>query len=259
MSRLVDKLKSLREATPQPLGFTAFTPSPEKPRLQLIAAVTADNLERLSSRPGSVDAVLVEVAKSDDVDGLEKVCQVKDGVPGGARIKAANGGVLKKVLNAACDFAVFGPGASLAVTQKDRLGRVLEIDVSISEGLMRTAADLPVDAVLAAGAGEEKTLTLNWLMLIQRLVYLVGKPVLVPVPPGINGADLQALWDMGIGGVIVEVADDKSADKLSDIKKLIEKLNPPALRKKKAAPILPRLQPEAPAPLEEEGGGEEDE
>jgi hypothetical protein len=259
MSHLIDKLKNLREASPQPMGFTAFAPAPEKPRMQLVAAASADNLSKILSRLNAADAALVEVAKSDDVDALEQVCQAKDGVPGGAWVKAANGGALKKVLNAACDFVVFGPGAPLTITQKAQLGRILEMDAGLSEGLLRTAADLPVDAVLAAGTGDEKSLTLNRLMLIQRMVYLVGKPVLVPAPAGITGPELQALWDMGIGGVVIDVSDDKSAEKLSDIKKLIEKLSPPALRKKRAAPILPRFQPEAPGPAEEEGGGEEDE
>jgi hypothetical protein len=260
MSRLIDKLKNLREAAPQPLGFTSTAASTAKPRMQLIALVAADNLSKVSDKLSPADAVLVEVAKSDDVDELEKVCKAKDGLIGGAWLKASNGGSLKKVLNAACDFVVFAPSAPLTVTQKDKLGRVLEMDAALSEGLLRTAADLPVDVVLAAGTGDEKSLTLNRLMLIQRVVYLVGKPILVPVPIGINGAELQALWDMGIGGVVAEVTDEKSADKLSDLNKLIEKLNPPAFRKKsKAMPILPAFQPAAPEPPEKEGGEEEDE
>jgi hypothetical protein len=260
MSRFIDKLKHLCQVGPQPMGFMVSKASSEKPKMQLVACLATENLDKVSDGLNSADAALIVIAKSDDIGTLEKVCQLKDGVPGGGWLKASNGGTLKKVLNATCDFVVFPSSAPLTVTQKDKLGRVLELDASLNEGLLRTANDLPVDAILVSGKEAEISLTLNRLMLIQRLVYLVNKPILVSIPNSLTGVELQALWDMGISGVVVDVVDEKSAEKLVELRKAVEKLNPAAFCKKaRLSAILPRLQPEAEKPAEEEEGDEEDE
>jgi hypothetical protein len=127
----------------------------------------------------------------------------------------------------------------------------------LSEGLLRTASDLPVDAVLVSTKESENTLTFNRLMLIQRLAYVVNKPILVPVAAGSLQIELQALWDMGISGIVVELSDDKSAEKLADLRQSVDKLVQPSRKKSKTTAILPRVQPEA--PVSEEGEEEEEE
>lgn len=257
MSRFIDKLKDLFKTEVQPMGFMAGKVTAEKPRMQLVARIPADNLDKVSGNLSSADAVLVDIAGADDIGALEKVCQVKGGAPAGGWLKSSNG-ALKKLMNTACDFVVFPAAASLSATQKDKLGRVLELDAASSEGLLRTVNDLPVDAVLIS-AEEEIALTFNRLMLIQRVIHLVSKPVLVPISAGLGEFELQTLWDMGVSSVVVEAKDEKSAEKLANLHKTLEKLNPPAVRKKsRLSPVLPRLAPEAPPPPEEEGG-EEDE
>ncbi len=256
MSRLIDKLTKMRQSEPQPLGFMLGRGAAEKPKLQLIASVSVGNLDAVSSGLKPADSVIIEITKADDTGALEKVCQDKDVAPGGGWLKATNGGTLKKLMNTACDFAVFQPTAQLSVVHKDKIGRVLELDPSLSEGLLRAANELPVDAVLVSGKESENALTLNRLMLIQRLAYMVNKPILVPVLINSTEPELQALWDMGIGGVIVAVEDEKSIEKLSELRKAIDKLVPPARKKGKSTAILPRVQSEAPKP--EEGEEEEE-
>jgi hypothetical protein len=258
MSRFIDKLKNLHKVEVQPMGFMPAKVSSEKPRLQMVAWTSADHLDKVSAGLNSADAVLVEVTKSEDTGTLEKVCQDKSGAPAGGWLKASNG-ALKKLMNTSCDFVVLPPTASFSVTQKDKLGRILELDLSLGEGLLRTVNDLPVDAALIAG--DDLNLTFNRLMQVQRLMYMINKPVLASVPPVVAESELQALWDMGVSGIVVELTDEKSAEKFSNLPKTIEKLNPPAFRKKaRLSPMLPHVLPEAPQPPEEEeGGGEEDE
>jgi hypothetical protein len=259
MSKFIKKLTQIRQCEPQPMGFVLGKTCPEKSNMQLVAYLTADSPEKVIGGLSSADAALVEVTKADDIGLLEKICQIKDGVPSGAWLKASNANTLKKTLNVNCDFTVFPASASLSSTQKDKMGRVLELDASLSEGFLRTANDLPVDAVMVFNKDEENSLTLHRLMVIQRLVYMINKPILVSVPANITGAELQPIWDVGIAGVIVEVSDEKSLENLEDIHKAIEKLAPPAFRKKsKGSPVLPRMQMEPEKPAEEEGGEEEE-
>jgi hypothetical protein len=260
MSRLIGIFKKMRQVEPQPIGFMTNKIASEKPRLQLIISVSLSNLDNAAEAIKKADAAILEIAKSDEVSGIEKACQLKENILAGVWLKATSAGTLKKLLNSECDFAVFPSSVPLSVTQKEKLGKILELDASISEGLLRAAGDLPVDAVLVSGKEADIALTLNRVMLIQRIAYLVNKPILVSVPDDVTQNDLQTLWDMGISGVVIEAADEKSSDKLAEISKAISKLNPAVFRKKaRMTALLPRMQPETPAPPQEDGGEEEDE
>jgi hypothetical protein len=256
MSRLIKKLTKIRQAEPQPMGFAMSRSVTESTGMQLLAYITSDNVDKLSDSLGSADAVLVEVTKSDAVSSLERICQAKDGAPCGGWIKSSNSGTLKKALNIACDFVVFPAVTQLIALPKEKMGRILEVDPAWTEALLRTVNDLPVEAILIAGKDAEIVITLNRLMLLQRLLYAVNKPILAAVPANITETELQTLWDMGISGLIVEVNDAESARVISELHQIIEKLAPPAFRKKgRASAILPRLSAEAPESKE----GEEEE
>ncbi len=262
MSRFIDKINKLRQVEPQPMGFMASVRTAEKSKMQLIASVSADNLDSLAEAVKKADAVIVGVTKADDSAALEKSCQLKDGVPSGGWYRNYSAATVKKILNTECDFVVFSAGAPLSVTQKEKLGRILELDLTMNEAMLRTVNDLPVDAVLVPGKDSEINLTISRLMQIQRAAYLGIKPVLAVAPDTATGEDLQTLLNMGVSGIVVEVVDEKSAAKLEELAKAIEKLDPAAFRKKsRMSAILPRMQPETPKPHEEEedGGGEEDE
>jgi hypothetical protein len=260
MSRLIDKLKRLRQAETQPMGFMTGRAQSEKTKMQLVARLAAENLEKVSAGLDPADASLIEIARPEGLGTLEKACQMKDGAITGGWIKSPDGATLKKAFNTACDFLVFPSGIPLTATQTEKVGRVLELEMTLSEGLLRTVNDLPVDAVLVAGEAEDNSLTLERLMQVQRLVYMVQKPVLVSIPLNLTAPELQALWDMGVSGVVAGVDDEKSGEKLGELRKAIDKLNPPAFRKKaRMSPTLPGLQPEAPGPAREDEGGEEEE
>jgi hypothetical protein len=260
MSRLIDKLTRTKKAEPQPMGFMLSKPAVEKPRMQLIAYLSRENLDKLSALSDTADAVMVEVAKSDDLDALEKVCQDKDKFIGGGWLKVSGGGTSKKAISAACDFMVFPPATAVSLVPRDKTGCILELDPSLSDSLLRTASDLPIDAVMVPGKDAAGPLTLERLMAFQRVAYLVGKPILVSIPAGYSEAEMQALWDMGISAVVVEPAGDKSQEKLAELRKVIEKLAPPASKKQdRTRAILPQLQPEPETAEEGDGDGEEEE
>lgn len=253
MSRLIDKLKCTCQVEPQPMGFIAARASSEKPRMQLIAFLAAGNPAQLSGQLAQADAALVKISRVDDLDELEKLSQIKDGIPSGGWLTSTAGSILKKISSPACDFMVFPDNTPLtAITRKDKSGRILELDLALSEGWLRTANDLPVEAVLIAGKGAENALTLNRLMLIQRVAYLISKPLLVSLPVTSGEAELQAVWDIGISGVVVEV-DANSMEKLAEVRKAIDSLAPSASRKKdRMRAILPSLKAEVEKPEEEE-------
>jgi hypothetical protein len=258
MSRLIDKLKKIHQAEPQPMGFALNRAASESPKMKLMAYLSSENAEKLSGSTGKADAVLMEVTKADEVSVLEKLCRSKDDLAGGW-VKASSSGTFKKALNIACDFVIFPAATQLNSIPKDKVGRILEIDLSWTEGMLRTLNDLPIDAVFVSGKDVDLTITVNRLMFLQRLAYMVSKPILVSVPASPTETELQALWDMGISGIVIEVTDEESAKDLGEIQETIKKLTTPAFRKKNLrSAILPRLQAEEPHPSEGEEEEEED-
>jgi hypothetical protein len=260
MSRLIEKLTRIRQTEPQPMGFMLAKPAPEKPRLQMIAYLNKEHLDKLSTLADTVDAVIVEVANSGDLDALEKVCQDKGKTIGGVWLKVSGGSTLKKAFSAACDFMVIPPSTALNLFPKEKPGCILELDAALGDGLLRTINDLPVDAVLIFGRDVVSPLTLDRLMLVQRVSYMVNKPILMSVSTGYSEAEMQAVWEAGISAVVVEPSDEKSLEKLAELRKVIDKLPPPSSRRKdRIRAVLPQIQPEQEKPEEDEEEEEEDE
>jgi hypothetical protein len=259
MSRLIEKLTRIRQTETQPMGFMLTKKATEKPRMQLVVFINSTNRENLSAVAESADAVMVEVIKADDLNILEKVCQSREGMIGGGWLRSSGAGISKKAFGAACDFMVFPPAIAIDLLPKEKTACILELDASLSDVLQRTVNDLPVEGVLIFDKDVEDTLTLRRLMQVQRVAYLVSKPILMVVPAGYSQDELQALWDAGVAAVVVEPTDSKSIEKLADMHKVLDNLVPPISRKKeRIRAILPHLQPEAEKPPQE-GEEEEDE
>ena len=125
----------------------------------------------------------------------------------------------------------------------------------MDDRLLRAANDLPVDAVLAADTlGETGTLIWHHLMILRHLAVLIPKPLIVPVPAGISEAELKALWNAGIDGVLVEI-DITKDENLKELHDIAVKLPPRSAPKRgKIDALLPHFGGEAakPAPDEEE-------
>ena len=138
----------------------------------------------------------------------------------------------------------------ISVPGDEKVGRVLQIGLSLDDGLLRTVNDLPVDAVLAGGEAPGDSLDWQSLMQLQRLSNLLSKPLLVAVPAKLTEVEIKALWEAGVDGVIAGV---EGAGGLPELRRIIDGLpSRSARRRGKSEAILPRLSPQASAADEEE-------
>ena len=139
-------------------------------------------------------------------------------IPWGGWLKNIDQGGIKQMAKAGCDFVVFpAANTSLALLQNDEIGKILEVESSLNEGLLRAVNELPIDAVLIAGEQEgEYFLTWHHLMLFQRFADLLTKPLLVSIPPNVTANELQVLWGVGVDGAVIEVGAGQPADKLKE-------------------------------------------
>ncbi len=256
MSRFIDKLSQVSRSVPQSMGFRRAQPASKKPKILLIAGLTEVSAGGLADYVAGADAGLLRVPKlSSGVKTLKEMSQAAPDIPWGGWLRNIDQGGIKQMARAGCDFVVF-PAANtpLALLQNDKIGKILEVESSLNEGLLRAVNELSIDAVLIAAEQEgEYFLTWHHLMLFQRFADLLTKSLLASIPPSVTTNELQALWEAGVDGVVIEVGGGQPADRLKKLRQAIDKLAFPSQRKRgKAEALLPHIGSEASVVTEED-------
>lgn len=260
MSRFIDKLKQASQPVPQPMGFGAKQ-SISKPVMLLVASLSGADVKDPADYLAGADAGLLPVAGlSAGAKKLKEIAGLTPDIPWGGLLEGNCRGGVKQIIKAGCDFIVFTPETSLEVLGEDKVGKVLAVTSSLNDGELRAVGELPADAVFIT-AQDEKGYFLSWRHLIsfKRFSGLLTKPLLVSVPPNVTADELQALWDVGVDGVVVDVEAGQPAGKLKELRQMIDSLVPPKQRKRaKMAALIPGVGGEAGTLAEEEEEEEDD-
>jgi hypothetical protein len=247
MSKFVDKLKQVSTGG-QPMGFRAAAMAPSKPRMLLVAVVPGGEAEHLTDIVAGADAGLLSMAKpGSGAKALEQMSRAVPDIPWGGWLKEIGKEGAGKVGG---DFIVFpAEKAALAMPDDKETGKILEVEPWLEPGLLKAIDSLPVDAVLIA-AEDKQFLTWHHLMLFQRCVNILSKPLLVLAPPEVTAGELGALWEVGVRGVVVKAGVE---GKIAGIRRMLDKLPVPSADKRnKAGPMLPRMGGETGVVSEEE-------
>ena len=260
MSKFIDKLNQVSQAVPLSMGFRQRRSVSPKPKILLVASLARSNLEDLADCVAGADAGLLHISElSSGAKTLRKISQVVPDIPWGGWLRGGRGEI-KQMVKVGCDFVVFpAANTSMVMFQDDEVGKILEVESSLSEGLLRAINELPVDAVLVTNEqAEGYFLTWHHLMLFQRFADLLTKPLLVSIPSVVTASELQVLWETGVDGVVVEVGVGQPAERLKELRQVIDKIVFPSPRKrKKAEALLPHISRETSAIIEEEEEEEE--
>ena len=246
MSRLIDRLNQVSKTVPQPMGFRAIQPVAPKPRMLLIASLAqAEKVDSMVDYIAGADAVLLHIDKSDvGAKALQKIAQPLPDIPWGGWLGDIDKKRMGMRIKAGCDFVVFTTDSEVLVTdQDDKVGKILQVESSLNEGLLKTVNELPVDAILTAAEPEgEYSLTWHHLMLFQRLANLLSKPLLVSIPLKTTASELKSLWEAGVDGVVVEVGKGQPIEKLGELRQAIDDLIPlPPRRRGNTEAVLPYI------------------
>jgi hypothetical protein len=243
MSRFIDRLKRA-SSVGMPMGFRTVAAKTAKPRMLLVAAVAQADAARLAGITTGADAGLLALdTLTTAAEALKQAAKATPDIPWGGWLKEVGGEGVGKL---GADFVVFNAGSHFFV--EENTGKVLEVEPTLEPVLLKSADDLSVDAVLIIAGNEP----ISWrdLMLIQRCTNILNKPLLVLVPPEVTAAELGALSQAGVRGVVVKATVE---GKITEIGKVLEKLPPPSARKRTGAgPLLPRIGGETGAAEEEE-------
>jgi hypothetical protein len=257
MSRLIDELKKADRASYQPMGFKMSRDTATGPRLRLIASTGLKTGIPVESVNGA-DAVLLLAEKTLPAIKVvnSAIEQFKD-TPWGIYLKDTANSKAPSLIKGGSDFVIFPADTPVsAIPVDDETGRIMEVDSSLDDGLLRAINNLQVDAVLLADS-LEADITLVWhrLMIFQHVTNLLTKPVIIRVPLDAAESDIKALWEAGADGVIAKI-DVQKPDGIKNLRKLIDSLPPRALPKKGSSEALLPYPREAkitePEPEEEE-------
>jgi hypothetical protein len=227
MSVFIDKLNKLTHAESASMGFRRDQTTSSSKKIQLVSLVS-----RSEEDNSGIDAILLDARDK----GIE--AELLPGVPGdlpwGVWLKDTRLNELKPLKEAGCDFIVFpAENTPLEIIEEQDMGKVLEIDYAINETVLRSIAELPVEAVLVSvGQGKDKSLTWYDLMVLERFSGFPKKPLIAQIPTKVSSGELEALWEAGVMAVVTE-------GHINKIRKTIDKADFTKARKReKNEPVI---------------------
>jgi hypothetical protein len=212
-NRFSEQLEKVTRGGSRPLGFGQYAAA-AKPRLFILAeAASIDDGAKLKD----VDAVLVPAPCK---------CTSRK------RVVLQGCALGKETAQTGCDFVVLDLDGPIVGVEEDT-AKVLRVGTDLTDAQLRALGGLDATALIAeAGLGD--SLTFRDLLAVQRLIDFHGKALLLRLPRIYGKAELQALSDRGIAGVVV----DGSAIDTAALRRAVEELEPKKRGKEKATAIV---------------------
>ncbi len=232
MSRLLDKIKKQTEGTSVQIGFRRTLQEAPKPTILLIAKAAIGESGSPVKNIEGADAVLIDASGFElTAKNLPRIVKPLGGIPWGIAIEESKD-TGEALDNSGCDFVVITPASPIGAAPKnEKTGKIMQVEFSMDDGLLRALNDLPVDAVLAADSFDEQgAMSYHHLMILRYMALLIKKPLLVPVPAGVTKEELKALWDAGVEAVVVPV-DCAKEETLKELREIAATLPPRASQK----------------------------
>ena len=260
MSKFLDRLEQIYLGASTPIGFGASR-AQKSPGIALVGLVSGGNSEGIKTLVELVsDAALVS-----DVDGPSVIKELAPAfgsdIPWGVRVAALSEEDARGFEDGGCDLVAFSlEGTLVTAVASEEIARILCIDLDIDLDQLRAIDTLPVDVLLLPMTEVSTSWTLANLAAIGRISNRVDKYILVETTQLPGPKELEALRDVGVHGLAVDVAGVESK-KLTDLKAaLLDMPRRRSRRREKVTPIIPSSAfPGGHSPEREEPEPEEDE
>jgi len=242
VSEFVKRLEQISREKGQPLGFGTATKT-KSPLMMLVAQLPQAEVGLTTSAiSNGADSLLFALKSSNGTtQALATIASSIGQVPWGMQVETADQREINELAEVGCDYLVFRPEVSAQIIGEKKMGKVLEVDISLSDSLARAAGQLHIDAVLL-DSRDASPLTLHRLMQYQRIINFAGKPAIVFLPPSAMSGDLARLWEVGVRGAVIDLGIKPSKQKLSQMREAIKDL--PVTKRKsgeRISAILPTL------------------
>ena len=203
-------MEHIDSAAPAPVGFGAVR-GQRAPGMALVGLVSRDYSAGIRSvadlapdaalLAGAVNATAMRQARR----------SLGEATPWGVRVGSLTDEEAKAYGDGGCDLLAF-PLQSTAVgaVASDSIARILSLEADIELERLRAIDSLPVDALLLSMVNVTAPWTLGDLAAVAAVSRRVSKYVLLEVPQPPGAAELVALRDAGVHGLVVDVASASS-------------------------------------------------
>ena len=240
MSRLIDRLNKANRTSSAPLGFRTARAGAAAPKLLLVASIRLGNTGKPGDYLKGADAVLLHPAGSRlSAKTVDTAISSLGDIPVGILLDDVSAADTAPLMKSGCDFVVFTANSPVqAMPQDEAIGKILRIEPSLEDSLIRVINSLPVDAILTTELYKPGNI-MDWhhLISLRRLDLMLTKPLLIEVPAEIAASELQAIWEADVKGLVIE-ADASRPDIFQKISHDISQLPPRAARKPGKAEVL---------------------
>jgi len=260
MSKFLDRLEQISLGTSTSIGFGA--PRAQKPPgMALVGLVSKDHSKGIKIVTELVpDATLV--SGIDDPSAVKELGQaLGSDIPWGARLSSLNEKEARIFEDGGCDLIAFPlQGTAVTAVASEEMARVLCIGIDIDSDQLRTIHALPVDVLLLPMVDISAPWTLLDLTAIGRVSRRVNQYILVETSQIPDPKELEALRNIGVHGLVVDVAAVES-QKLAELKTAMQDMPRwRSARRDRITAIIPSSAfPGDSAPEREEPEPEEDE
>ena len=240
MSKLVEQLEKAGEPIPSPFGFGAVSRRRDsQTEIVLIGRADADGLGKNSPLlEAQVDGFLVSL-NSWNKRSLSSIAGSLADKLWGVSSTQIDRDRADQLKEKGCDFFAFDAGSTAAsVLSDDEPGKLITVGPELSEDMARAIQDLPIDGVLFSPEQDLSPLTVEKLMQIQAVRGLVEKPFAMMAPAELGAAELEALRDIGVMGLVVDLT---SPHAIESMREAIAKLPRRRPRHQASRALVPQL------------------
>ena len=209
MSKLIDLISKLGQQSAQPIGFGALTGRVEAtPTMALIGSTSVSELEAIlgSGAPDGVDAILLSGDEVKSVLDLSKSGSINDLI-WGLSAGSLNADDLDASIAAGCDFVLVEPDSPASVVGKPDLGTIVVTSGPVDRQTGVALRSLKVHGSLNTSDVGSNGLNFNSLVEIVKVGASVGGVMFLSVNKHTSTADLTAMRDAGVDGLVVPLGD----------------------------------------------------
>lgn len=230
MSELVKKLEQTVRGGTRSIGFGPAKKEKVPPMIVIALVSGMDEEAARLAIDGKADLMLFDIkdpaGQAYTLDGL---ASSHGRLPWGARLHKTEKDGIRRLREAGCDFVTLNGEVAAHILEEENIGKVLELESSIEDSLLRAVGRLGADALLLDVGKTAGALTVNQTLGYHRLAGFGGKTSLAFAPHQIS--DLAIMRDVGIRGVVLDMSGKDGEERLKELIEAVQKL-PPAPGKK---------------------------
>lgn len=188
MSKLSERMRRTSRAESRPVGLVVTATAPQ-PTMLVIAEAGAKDAAKAAE---SADAVLL----TEDAGGEVIAAAATGGLPVGVRLARADRARVAQLREAGVDFLVLTEDAAASALMDEEISYILDVPGEPSDTDLRALDALPLEAILTPAI--DTALTIRGSINLRRFVAFARKPLMLPVAPSIDAADLEALRELNV-------------------------------------------------------------